>query len=45
MPPKDLDFGFTEFHDKYGMDQRYATVFYYAILLLMGNESAPINNV
>lgn len=36
----DLDSGETIFY-KVGNGYRYSTVFYYAILLLVGNEAAP----
>jgi CRP-like cAMP-binding protein len=40
LPPKDLDAGVTDFYDinTFG---KYTVVFYYAILLIVGNESAP----
>jgi hypothetical protein len=41
VPPKDLDAGETDFYNgDYGL--KYSTVFYYAILLLVGNEGAPV---
>jgi hypothetical protein len=40
VPPKDLDSGETNFYDV-SSGYRYSTVFYYAILLLVGNEAAP----
>ena len=40
VPPKDLDSGETDFYDL-SMWAKYSVVFYYAILLLVGNESAP----
>ena len=42
LPPKDLDAGFTTFYDISRMEQ-YSVVFYYAILLIVGNEAAPRN--
>lgn len=40
LPPKDLDAGETDFYDLNSLRQ-YTVVFYYAILLIVGNESAP----
>lgn len=40
LPPKDLDAGETDFYDLSNFRQ-YTVVFYYAILLIVGNESAP----
>lgn len=40
LPPKDLDAGETNFYDISKLRQ-YTVVFYYAILLIVGNESAP----
>jgi hypothetical protein len=40
LPPKDLDAGETNFYD-IGSMRQYTVVFYYAILLIVGNESAP----
>lgn len=40
IPPKDLDSGETDFYDINSLRQ-YTVVFYYAILLIVGNESAP----
>lgn len=40
LPPKDLDSGQTNFYDISKIRQ-YTVVFYYAILLIVGNESAP----
>lgn len=40
LPPKDLDSGETDFYDISDFKQ-YTVVFYYAILLIVGNESAP----
>ena len=42
MPPKDQNNGYTDFYDISNLDQ-YTVVFYYAILLIVGNESAPIS--
>lgn len=42
MPPKDLDALFTDFYDK-DRTGKYMTVFYYAILSILGNESAPVS--
>ncbi len=41
MPPKDLDSGETTFYDL-STFSKYTVVFYYAILLIVGNESAPM---
>ena len=41
VPPKDLDSGETNFY-KVSLGYQYSYVFYYAILLLVGNESAPV---
>ena len=41
-PPKDLDKGYTDFYTSAIQDQ-YMVVYYYALLLLMGNDSAPIS--
>ena len=40
IPPKDLDAGETDFYEISDFKQ-YTVVFYYAILLIVGNESAP----
>lgn len=40
LPPKDLDAGETDFYE-IGNLRQYTVVFYYAILLIVGNESAP----
>lgn len=40
VPPKDLDSGETNFYEISNIRQ-YTVVFYYAILLIVGNESAP----
>lgn len=40
LPPKDLDAGETDFYRLSSLRQ-YTVVFYYAILLIVGNESAP----
>lgn len=40
LPPKDLDSGETDFYEL-GNFNKYTVVFYYAILLIVGNESAP----
>jgi len=40
LPPKDLDSGDTNFYEISNLRQ-YTVVFYYAILLIVGNESAP----
>lgn len=40
VPPKDLDSGITNFYQISNLRQ-YTVVFYYAILLIVGNESAP----
>lgn len=40
MPPKDLDAQETDFYENSQFKQ-YTIVFYYAILLIVGNESAP----
>jgi len=44
IPPKDLDKQLTDFY-KDGLLKKYATVFYYAILTMVGNEIAPRNNI
>lgn len=44
MPPKDLDFQQTDFYTD-TMLKKYAIVFYYAILTMVGNEIAPRNNL
>jgi len=41
IPPKDLDSGETNFYEV-SEGYQYSYVFYYAILLLVGNESAPV---
>lgn len=40
IPPRDTNYGETDFYDV-GMGEQYAIVFYYAILLLLGNEIVP----
>jgi len=40
IPPKDLDAGETDFYRISNL-RKYTVVFYYAILLIVGNESAP----
>lgn len=40
VPPKDLDSGITNFY-RINSFRQYTVVFYYAILLIVGNESAP----
>ena len=40
VPPKDLDSGITDFYE-IGKFKQYTVVFYYAILLIVGNESGP----
>jgi hypothetical protein len=40
IPPKDLDSGETDFFE-IGMWEQYSVVFYYGILLIVGNEVAP----
>ena len=42
MPPKDQNNMETDFYDIPSINQ-YTVVFYYAILLIVGNESAPIS--
>jgi hypothetical protein len=42
IPPKDLDSGKTNFYDVSILEQ-YIVVIYYGILLIVGNESAPIS--
>ena len=44
MPPKDLDAQKTDFYSD-SLMKKYATVFYYAILTMVGNELAPRNNI
>lgn len=44
LPPKDLDKQLTDFY-KDTLLKKYATVFYYAILTMVGNEIAPRNNI
>jgi len=44
MPPKDLDYKQTDFYND-SMIKQYSTVFYYAILTMVGNEIAPRNNL
>ena len=42
MPPKDLNAQETTFYDQSNGDQ-YSVMFYYAFLLIVGNEMAPRN--
>jgi len=44
MPPKDLDAQETDFYQDSTL-KKYSTVFYYAILTMVGNEIAPRNNL
>jgi hypothetical protein len=44
LPPKDLDAGETTFYDANTFG-KYIVVFYYAILLLVGNEAAPTTTI
>ena len=41
IPPKDQNQGYTDFY-KYDNLRQYTVVFYYAILLIVGNESCPL---
>ena len=41
LPPKDLDAQQTTFFTTDGMTSQYMICFYYATLLIVGNESAP----
>ena len=43
IPPKDLDSGETNFYEVSKLSQ-YSVMFYYGLLLIFGNESAPRNN-
>jgi hypothetical protein len=40
IPPKDANFGETDFYEV-DIWEQYSIVFYYAILLLLGNEIVP----
>ena len=42
MPPKDQNQGYTDFYN-YDNLRQYTIVFYYAILLVVGNESCPLS--
>ena len=42
LPPRQMDSGITDFYDV-GLWSKYSVVFYYAMLLLVGNEVAPVN--
>jgi ABC-type microcin C transport system permease subunit YejB len=43
LPPKDLDAQETNFYFQ-DISNKYAVCFYYAMLLVVGNEAAPTNN-
>ena len=40
LPPKDLDAGKTTFYDL-NISGKYYLMFYYGLLLIFGNDSAP----
>jgi len=42
LPPKDLDAGITTFYDIDKL-QQYSVMFYYGLLMIFGNESAPMS--
>lgn len=44
MPPYDANYGFTDFHEL-NMWRKYAIVFYYAILLLLGGDILPVSTL